>query len=79
MRKYVVISKQGEEFLRKGQMWMYRNNVVNLDESIDNGEYVDILTEDDDYLGSGYISLKSHILVRILSKNRNEESTDKEW
>ena len=48
MRKYVVISKQGEEFLRKGQMWMYRNNVVNLDESIDNGEYVDILTEDDD-------------------------------
>ena len=75
MRKYVVISKQGEEFLRKGQMWMYRNNVVNLDESIDNGEYVDILTEDDDYLGSGYISLKSHILVRILSKNRNEEPT----
>ena len=75
MRKYVVISKQGEEFLRKGQMWMYRNNVLDLDETIENGEYVDIVTEEHDYLGSGFISLKSHILVRILSKNRNEEPT----
>ena len=77
MKPFVRISEDGEKFLRKGQMWMYRNNVVNLDETIDNGEYVDILTEDDDYLGSGYISLKSHIIVRILSKNRDEEPNKK--
>ena len=26
MRPYVVISEEGEKFLCKGQMWMYKNN-----------------------------------------------------
>ena len=35
MRQFVRISEEGEKFLRKGQMWMYRNNVGDLDESIE--------------------------------------------
>lgn len=73
MRHFVRISEEGEKFLRKGQMWMYRNNVVDFDESIENGAVVDILTMNDEYLGSGYLSKESHITVRILTKNRNEE------
>ena len=73
MRKFVTISKEGEVWLKKGQMWMYRNNVVDLDESIENGSVVDIMTEDKEYLGSGFISTQSHIIVRILTKNQNEE------
>ena len=72
MRKFVTISKEGEVWLKKGQMWMYRNNVVDLDETIENGSVVDILTTDNEYLGSGFISMQSHILVRILTKNRDE-------
>ena len=35
MRPFVRISEDGEKYVRKGQMWMYRNNVVDLDESIE--------------------------------------------
>ena len=73
MRAYVRISQQGEVFLRNGQMWMYKNNVVDLDDSIPNGEEVDIMTMNDEYIGTGFISKDSHILVRILTKNRQEK------
>lgn len=68
----VVISKEGEEWLNKGQMWMYRNNAVNLDETIENGSVVDIVTTQGDYMGTGFVSLDSHITVRILSKDLHD-------
>ena len=73
-RKYprVTISKEGEKWLDQGQMWMYKNNVVDLDESIENGVLVDIMTTNDRYLGTGFLSKHSHITVRILSKDLNE-------
>ena len=72
MRKCVILSEEGEKWLKKGQMWMYKNNVVDLDESIENGSLVDIITTSDEYIGTGFISKESHILVRILTKKRNE-------
>lgn len=65
----VIISEEGEAWLNKGQMWMYRNNAVNLDETIENGSLVDIMTTHDEYMGTGFISMNSHITVRILSKD----------
>lgn len=72
MSKYpaVTISEAGEKFLKHGQMWMYRNNVVDLDETIENGAAVEILTTKGEYLGTGFLSKESHISVRILSKDR---------
>ena len=43
-------------FLKKGQMWMYRNNLLELDETIENGAVVEILTTTDEYLGTGFLS-----------------------
>lgn len=73
-KKYpkVTISQEGEKWLDKGQMWMYKNNVVDLDESIENGSLVDIITTQGRYMATGFISKDSHITVRILSKNRDE-------
>lgn len=68
----VTISEEGASWLDKGQMWMYSNNAVDLDDSIPNGAVVDIMTPSKRYMGSGYLSKKSHITVRILSKNRND-------
>lgn len=68
----VTISEEGEKWLDKGQMWMYKNNVVELDESITNGSLVDIITTKGRYLGTGFLSKESHITVRILSKNTND-------
>lgn len=68
----VVISPEGETWLDKGQMWMYKNNVMELDDSIENGALVDIVTVNGKYMGTGFLSKHSHITVRILSKDRND-------
>ena len=44
----------------------------NIDEAIENGALVDIITTTGRYLGTGFISKNSHITVRILSKDINE-------
>lgn len=68
----VIISEEGETWLDNGQMWMYKNNVVKLDENIENGALVDIVTTKDRYLGTGFLSRNSHITVRILSKDTTD-------
>lgn len=68
----VTISKEGEKWLNQGQMWMYKNNVVDLDDTIENGTLVDIMTTNDRYLGTGFLSKQSHITVRILAIDLNE-------
>lgn len=68
----VIISKEGEQWLDKGQMWMYRNNLESMDEDIKNGALVDIETRQGRYLGTGFLSKNSHITVRILSKDLND-------
>ena len=68
----VIISKEGEQWLDKGQMWMYRNNLESMDEDIENGALVDIETRQGRYLGTGFLSKNSHITVRILSKDLND-------
>ena len=45
MRRTAVISDQGLGFIRNGQMWMYRNNLVNDCSDIEDGETVDIRSE----------------------------------
>lgn len=68
----VIISEEGEKWLDKGQMWMYKNNLERMDEDIENGALVDIITTKGRYLGTGYLSKESHVTVRILSKDLND-------
>lgn len=65
----VMISQAGESWLDKGQMWMYRNNLIGIEGTPENGAPVDIVTENGRYLGTGFYSETSHIVVRILTKN----------
>lgn len=67
----VTISQEGEKWLSNGQMWMYKNNLVHMEE-VENGAIVDIIGEGGNYLGTGFLSKHSHIIVRILTKNKEE-------
>ncbi len=68
----IIVTPEGEKWLDKGQMWMYKNNLGSLDDSIENGSLVDIMTTKGRYLGTGFLSKESHITVRILTKDQNE-------
>ena len=69
----VVISAQGAQFLKQGQMWMYRNNLVSSDADIKDGAIVWILSEDGAFIAAGFYSAVSHIIVRILTRSDKEQ------
>ncbi len=76
MRRTAVISDQGLGFIRNGQMWMYRNNLVNDCSDIEDGETVDIRSEGGEYVATGFYSPYSHIAVRIISYDENQETDE---
>lgn len=73
MKNTITISNEGASWLDKGQMWMYRNNLVGDIEHLENGILVDILSEDQRYMGTGFLSKESHIVVCILTKDPKEK------
>lgn len=74
--KSVVINEKGLPFIENGQVWMYKNNVLRMDDNIENGSLVNIISEHNKYVATGMISLKSHIIVRILTRDPNEVIDD---
>ena len=68
----ITISNEGETWLQKGQMWMYRNNLVQANEKIPDGGIVNIVSNDGTYYGTGFYSPISHITCRILTKDESE-------
>lgn len=69
----VVISVKGEQFLKEGQMLMYRNNLDSDISKLQNGQTVNIISNSGEYFGTGFLSKNSHITVRILTKDKTEK------
>lgn len=67
----VTVSSRGEQFLRKGQAWMYRSNLVSVSGDAEDGCIADIISERGEYIASGFYSPVSHIAVRILTRNKD--------
>ena len=74
----VIISETGAQYLRQGQAWMYRNNLVRIEDAAEDGGLVRVLTENGEYLGTGFCSLTSHVTVRILTRDP-EACIDREF
>jgi len=68
----VVINDKGIEFIENGQNWMYVNNLANDITNLENGCVVKIVDSTNRYLATGHLSQKSHITVRILTRDENE-------
>ncbi len=70
--KKVVISSKGEKSVLYGHPWIYEGEVLKKDNEIVNGDIVDVVSEKDKYLGSGFYNDNSKIIVRLLSRNAND-------
>ncbi|HET9746956.1 MAG TPA: class I SAM-dependent rRNA methyltransferase [Chitinophagaceae bacterium] len=57
----------------EGHPWIYSNEVDKIEGSVTGGEVVVVLTCDHKFIGKGYINPKSQILVRLLTRDKNEE------
>lgn len=67
----VIISKKAEKRQEKRHPWVYANEVISVDD-YENGQIVDVMSENGKYFGSGFINDASLILVRIISRNAND-------
>lgn len=74
--KKINVNKKTEKAVKAGHPWVYGEEVLHIDEGIENGDIVDVFTEKERYLGSGFYNNNSKILVRILSDNANDKFDD---
>jgi 23S rRNA (cytosine1962-C5)-methyltransferase len=70
----VVTLKKGEgRVLKSGGMWIYDNEVASIMGTFENGEVVLVRDFDGYPMGRGYINTNSKILVRMLTRNADQE------
>lgn len=79
-----VISKKGAKWLMSGHPWVYEGEIPGLKDleegsEVENGDLVDVISEKGTYLGTGFLSLKSKIRIRLLSRNANDRFDRDFW
>lgn len=67
------ITKKAEEALKGGHPWVYDTEITPSDIMIENGSLVDVISQKNQYQGTGFYSEKSKIRLRVLSANANEK------
>ena len=67
-----TVSKRCEQKLRAGHPWVYDNEIEQFPEGCENGGVVDVVSQKGAYLGSGLLSEKSKIRIRLISTNAND-------
>lgn len=68
-----TVSRKAEQALRAGHPWVYDTEIRDIAGVCENGCLVDVASDKGAYLGTGVLSEKSKIRIRILSKNANDD------
>lgn len=69
----VFITPKGEKHIKGGHPWVFGEEVTAVIGEYENGDVVDVFSQKERYLGSGYINDNSKIRVRIISRNANDK------
>ena len=72
----VTITKKGEASVKTGHPWIYDTEVQGNTDALENGSLVDAFSEKGAYLGTGFLSQRSKIRLRLISNNANERFDD---
>ncbi len=76
---WAVVSKKAEASIKKGHPWVYDTEIKSVDGNWTNGCLTDVRSEKGAYLGTGFVSEKSKIRIRILSGNANDKFDEAFW
>ncbi|MFY0254693.1 class I SAM-dependent rRNA methyltransferase [Chitinophaga sp. 30R24] len=69
----VFLKKQIQNRVLQGHPWIFGNEVGEIKGDVNPGDIVDVYTHKGFFLGRGYINPQSQILVRLLTRDKNEE------
>lgn len=67
----LTVSKKAEHSIVKGHPWVYYNEITDA-QPFDDGALVDVFSQKDSYLGTGFANSHSKIRVRLISRNAND-------
>lgn len=72
----VFLKKRIGRRVENGHPWIFGNEVDTIEGDTAGGGIVEVLTPDKKFVGRGYINLQSQIVVRLLTRDRNEQIDD---
>lgn len=72
----IKLKKNEDRRLRAGHLWVFSNEIANLDQDFTAGETVDVINHAGRRLGRGYINPHSLISVRLLTRDKEEIDQD---
>jgi len=72
----VILKKKISRRVEDGHPWIFANEVNIIDGQPAGGDIVDVYTHDKKFTGRGYINPKSQIMVRLLTRDKNEQVDD---
>ncbi len=72
----VYLNKKISRRIEDGHPWIYANEVNTMEGKVEGGEIAEVFTHDKKFIGRGYINPKSQIIIRILTRDRNEQVND---
>ncbi len=75
----VRITPKGGKVLRGGHPWVFADEVASLSPAPVDGGPVDVYSDKDKYLGTGFYNSHSKIRIRILSRNANDRYDADFW
>ena len=76
--KYTITPKAEAAILR-GHPWVYDAEILQTEGGTENGGLVDVVSKKGRYLGTGFLSERSRIRVRLVSRNANDRFDDAFW
>ena len=74
-----TVSAKGTRWVEQGHPWIYDAEVLSFDGEAENGCLVDAVSEKGKYLGTGFLSKKSKIRIRLVSRNANDRFDAAFW
>ena len=73
-----TVSAKGTRWVENGHPWIYEAEITDAPDC-GNGALVDAVSEKGKYLGTGFLSLKSKIRIRLVSRNANDSFGEDFW
>jgi 23S rRNA (cytosine1962-C5)-methyltransferase len=72
----IKLKKNEDRRVRAGHLWIFSNEIADLETDYEPGEIVDVLGHASGYLGRGYVNPHSLIAVRMLTRGREAINKD---
>ena len=68
----ITLKKNEGRTISSGGLWVFDNEIDNISDKYNNGDIVEVVSYKDDFLGYGYINNNSKIMIRLLSRDKDE-------